>query len=288
MAALPKQPPRPAPSRQATPARREIADHVAWRLEAEAERMTAQFRTPGQVPSTCVDDLLPEALAREIHQRFPPSDRMVLKRSIKEHKRVAAQMNNYDPLLEEAIYAFQDPRVVALVQQITGLQALEPDADLYAGGISTMTKGGYLRPHLDNSHDGGQGRYRVLNLLYYVTPEWAPAYGGSLQLWDEGPLKTPRTIESRFNRLVLMETNRSSWHSVNEIVHDGARCCVSNYYFSTVSPDAEDYFHATSFRGEQAGADDLIMQIDNALRTKILKSLPGLYKNPHVYKRGED
>ncbi len=197
-------------------------------------------------------------------------------------------MDNYDALLEEAIYAFQDPRVVGLVQQITGLQALEPDADLYAGGISTMTKGGYLRPHLDNSHDGGQGRYRVLNLLYYVTPDWRPDYGGSLQLWDEGPLKTPRTIDSRFNRLVLMETNRTSWHSVNEIVHHGARCCVSNYYFSAIPPDTEEYFHATTFLGEHAGADDLIMQIDNALRTKILKSLPGLYKNPHVYKRGED
>jgi Rps23 Pro-64 3,4-dihydroxylase Tpa1-like proline 4-hydroxylase len=288
MAANHKLQPRHAPAPSPTATRAEIAELVAWRLEGEAERLAEAFRTPGQVPSCHIDDLLPRALAHEIHERFPATDRMVLKRSIKEHKRVAAQMDDYDPLLEEAIYAFQDPRVVGLVQQITGLQALEPDADLYAGGLSTMTKGGYLRPHLDNSHDGGQGRYRVLNLLYYVTPGWRPEYGGSLQLWDEGPLKTTRTIVSRFNRLVLMETNRSSWHSVNQIVHDGARCCVSNYYFSAVSPDAEDYFHATTFRGEHAGPDDLIMQIDNALRTKILKSLPGLYRNPHVYKRAED
>ena len=68
--------------------------------------------------------------------------------------------------LEEAVYAFQDARVVSLVEGITGLSALEADADLYAGGISLMTRGGYLRPHLDNSHDGRQGSYRVLNLLY--------------------------------------------------------------------------------------------------------------------------
>ena len=268
--------------------RHQIADLILGRLTEEADRLGAEFRTPGRVESARVDDLLPVGLAREIYDRFPPTERMMLKRSIKEHKRVAAQMDRYDPLLEEAVYAFQDPRVVALIGRFTGLSALEPDADLYAGGISLMTRGGYLRPHLDNSHDGGRDRYRVLNLLYYVTPDWDPEWGGSLQLWDEGPLTTPRTLPATFNSLVLMATNRTSWHSVNEITRDARRCCVSNYYFSTVSPDERDYFHATSFRGERPGAQDLVMQADNAVRTAILKTLPGAYHNPHVYRRGAD
>jgi hypothetical protein len=37
---------------------------------------------------------------------------MVLKKSIREDKYVAAQMNEYHPLLEETIYAFQDKKVV--------------------------------------------------------------------------------------------------------------------------------------------------------------------------------
>ena len=32
-----------------------------------------------------------------------------------------------------------------------------------------MPQGNYLKPHLDNSHDRDRKRYRVLNLLYYVT-----------------------------------------------------------------------------------------------------------------------
>jgi Rps23 Pro-64 3,4-dihydroxylase Tpa1-like proline 4-hydroxylase len=265
--------------------RTQIADLMLPPLRAQAERMRTDYATPGQVPAAWIDDLLPEELARRIYGEFPTADRMMLKRSIKEHKLVAAQMDAYDPLLEEVVYAFQDPRVVELVGEITGLRALEADAELYAGGISLMAKGGYLRPHLDNSHDGNQGRYRVLNLLYYATPDWREAYGGSLQLWDYGPLTTPRTIPSVFNRLVIMATNKASWHSVNEIRHDGRRCCVSNYYFSRVSPEAADYFHATSFRGEAAGVADLVMQADNVLRTTVLKALPGAYKNPHVYKK---
>lgn len=247
--------------------------------------MQSDFAMHGQVPSALIDDLLPVDLAHEIYDGFPPAERMMLKRSIKEHKLVAAQMNAYAPLLEEAVFAFQDPRVVEVIAAITGMAALEPDTELYAGGISLMSEGGYLRPHLDNSHDGDHGRYRVLNLLYYVSPGWREDFGGSLQLWDDGPLSTPRTIPSLFNRLVVMATNRTSWHSVNEIRASGKRCCVSNYYFSKQSPEQGDYFHATSFRGETAGVSDLVMQLDNTVRTAVLKTLPGAYKNPHVYKR---
>lgn len=262
-----------------------LADLIVPRLREHADRMRAEFSAPGRVNSAAVDDLAPADVARAVFERFPSTEKMMLKRSIKERKHVAAQMDACDPLVEEAVFAFQDPRVVALVGEITGLRGLEPDSDLYAGGISVMRKGGYLRPHLDNSHDGRQARYRVLNLLWYVTPDWREDYGGSLQLWDEGPLSEPRSIPARFNRLVLMATNKHSWHSVNEIVHDGARCCVSNYYFSRVSPEAEDYFHATSFRDEKASPADLVMRADNLLRSTILKALPGAYRNPHVYKR---
>jgi Rps23 Pro-64 3,4-dihydroxylase Tpa1-like proline 4-hydroxylase len=212
---------------------------------------------------------------------------MILKRSLKENKHIAAQMDLFDPLLEEVVFAFQDPRVLALVADITGLAGLEPDSNLYAGGISAMQKGAYLRPHLDNSHDRDRQRYRVLNLLFYVTPGWREEDGGNLQLWDDGPTGAPRTIPSAFNSLVIMLTNRASWHSVSEVVGEGRRCCVSNYYFSRQSPDAEDYFHATSFRGEYGrGLADKVMQADNVLRTAILGSGGGrMWRNPHVYVR---
>jgi Rps23 Pro-64 3,4-dihydroxylase Tpa1-like proline 4-hydroxylase len=265
----------------------DLANLIVARLEPELERLTAEFHAPGRIPSCQVLDLLPTDLAESIYDRFPASDAMMLKRSIKENKHVAAQMDAFDPLLEEAVYAFQDPRVVGQIAQITGLRALEPDVDLYAGGISAMSKGAYLRPHLDNSHDKDRERYRVLNLLYYVTPGWQKNYGGSLQLWDEGPRGQPRTFPSLFNSLVIMLTNKESWHSVNEVRHDGRRCCVSNYYFSRRSPDERDYFHATSFRGEPGQVSaDLVMRADNALRTTVLKLLGGkIWSNPHVYRR---
>lgn len=269
------------------PQRDEIAHHIVARLHSEFESMRDQFSSPGLVPTCRVDDLLPQALACQIHENFPAVGRMMFKNSMKERKYVTAQMSDYSPILEEAVFAFQDPRVVDLVSGITGLREIEPDADLYAGGISAMPKGNYLKPHLDNSHDKDRKRYRVLNLLYYVTPGWREDYGGSLELWDQGPKGKPRPVPSLFNRLVLMVTNKSSWHSVSEVLHDRSRCCVSNYYFSPVPPEENDYFHATSFRGRpEEKVTDWIMTADNALRTAVLKTLGSkVYRNPHVYKR---
>jgi hypothetical protein len=86
--------------------------------------------------------------------------------------------------------------------------------------------------------------------LYYVTPGWNPEWGGVLELWD-GDRANPLGVEPRFNRLVLMNTNRTSYHSVRPISGCGTmtRNCVSNYYFSPSSPEGYEYSHVTSFRG---------------------------------------
>jgi len=59
-----------------------------------------------------------------------------------------------------------------LIEEITGLKEMVPDKNLYAGGISLMANGNFLNPHLYNSHDNDMKYYRVLNLLYYCTPDW--------------------------------------------------------------------------------------------------------------------
>lgn len=266
--------------------RAQIADLMLPKLWAEVERLHGDFTQRDRINAAVIDHLLPEDVTRGIFERFPTTEKMLVRRSIRESKFATAQMDRCDRLVEEAVFAFQDPRVVEVIAAITGLRDIEPDTNLYAGGVSLMRHRGYLKPHLDNSHDGAQRRYRVLNLLFYVTPGWREEDGGSFQLWDNGPLTEPRTIPALFNRLVIMATNRRSWHSVNEIRHPTLpRCCVSNYYFSSRSPEEDDYFHATSFRDERASVGDAIMQADNMVRTGILKALPSLYKNPHVYRR---
>lgn len=267
--------------------RKQMADMIVARLQSDFETLRQAYCRSGKVKHFTVDDLLPEDLAHQIRAAYPKGDTMKIKRSLRELKFIAAQMSQYNPLLEDAIYAFQDPRIVELVGQITGLKALEPDEELYAGGISMMVKGHFLNPHVDNSHDRARERYRVLNLLYYVSPGWERGNGGNLELWPDGPEGEQITVDSRFNRLAVMMTNKSSWHSVSPVVADDSRCCVSNYYFSTQSPEEDEYFHVTSFRGRpEQPVRDLLLRADIALRMGLRKLFPkGMVENKHYYEK---
>lgn len=265
--------------------RNQIAELVLARLTEEKDRLSEQYLSQ-PIPHFVIDDLLPLELVHGIYRSFPDVSEMNLKKSLRELKYVTAQMDRCNPLVEETIFAFHDPRIVKLVSDLTGLAQIEPDRQLYAGGISVMDGGHFLNPHIDNSHDRARQRYRVLNLLYYVSPAWHSGYGGDLELWPDGPRGTQISIPCTFNRLVVMATHPGSWHSVNPIRWPQPRCCVSNYYFSPLSPTGEDYFHVTSFRGRpEQPIRDFVLRADIRLRMLLRKIRPaGIVENKHFYR----
>jgi len=264
-----------------------LADLILGRLVSEKQKMKEEFSAKGRINTGFIDDLLPEKIAREIYDVFPSPEEMAIHKSLRENKRIAAQMNLYNPLLEEIVFAFQDDRLVKIIEEITGIGQMTPDEHLYAGGISLMAEGNFLNPHLDNSHDNDRENYRVLNLLYYVTPDWKLENGGNLELWDKGVKNKQRTILSKFNRLVLMITNKSSYHSVSMVVANGKRCCVSNYYFSKTPAESSEYFHVTSFFGRpEEPVKDLILRADAMVRNFVRKiTKKRIVETKHIYKK---
>ncbi len=270
--------------------RNEYADLIVKKLAEKKEEYKKEFNLPDRINSCVIDDLLPEDVAKEIYDAFPTPEEMTTYKSLRENKRIAAQMDLYNPLLEEIVFAFQDQRVIDIVEEITGLKEMTPDSNLYAGGISLMAKGNFLNPHLDNSHDNDRENYRVLNLLYYVTPDWDVKNGGNLELWDNGMDHPQRTIHSKFNRLALMITNKTSIHSVSKVIVDHKRCCVSNYYFSQKPAEKEEYFHVTSFYGRpEEPVKNVLLRADALLRQTV-RSVTGkrIVKTQHIYKKKDD
>ncbi|WP_284653598.1 2OG-Fe(II) oxygenase [Flavobacterium terrisoli] len=266
----------------------DLANLIFEKLRSEKEALKFQFRNSDSgIGYLIVDDLLPEEIAVKIAKVFPEASQMVLKKSLRENKYVAAQMDLYNPLLEEIIFAFQDKRVVEIIGEICDVKHPIPDENLYAGGISMMGKKQFLNPHLDNSHDKDRNLWRVLNLLYYVTPNWEEAYGGNLELWPNGLEQQQITIHSKFNRLAIMETHCGSLHSVSPVVHSDYRRCVSNYYFAHSPLLDSDRFHVTSFRGRPENKmADLVLRADTFLRMTLRKVFKkGIKENPHVYKK---
>ncbi len=270
--------------------RAEFSDLIFSSIEKSQEILSKQFEvSKDKIGFFYLDDLLPYEIATKISECFPKSSEMVLKKSIRENKYIAAQMNLYHPILEDIIYAFQEEKIVNLIAKICDIEEVFPDDKLYAGGISLMSENQFLNPHLDNSHDKDRERWRVLNLLYYVTPDWNLKNGGNLELWPNGLDEHPITIESKFNRLVVMATHNQSLHSVSPVVVNKERKCVSNYYFSNKPLQSSDTFHVTSFRGRPENKiTDLILRTDTWLRMNLRKLFKkGIKENPHYYKKGE-
>jgi Rps23 Pro-64 3,4-dihydroxylase Tpa1-like proline 4-hydroxylase len=266
----------------------EIAQLIFDNLTANREFLKNQFlKSKATIGYFFIDDLLPEALALEIYDKFPMTDKAVRKKNLREFKFTAYQMDDYDSLLEEVIYAFQDEKVIQLVSEICGLEDVYGDENLYAGGLSLMEKDNFLNPHLDNSHDKDRERWRILNLLYYVTPNWTAKNGGNLEVWPNGLKQAQTTIESKFNRLVVMTTHQNSWHSVSKVLKDDVRRCVSNYYFSNTPLLESDTFHITTFRGRSSEKiKDVFLRADNGLRSNLRKLFKnGIRENPHQYKK---
>ncbi len=269
--------------------RAHIASLILKALKDHKDQLKQQFNdNRNEIAFFVIDDLLPESLANSIYHNFPEVAETTLKKSLREQKYVAYQMNEYVALLEEVIYAFQDEQVVQQIAEICELTALEADEHLYAGGLSLMGQGHFLNPHLDNSHDKDRERWRILNLLYYVSPDWEDSFGGQLELWPKGLDHAPISIACRFNRLVVMATHQQSWHSVRKIESsEQLRCCVSNYYFSKTPIDQDARFHVTSFRGRPTEKiKDVLLRTDTKVRSWIRKFFrKGLRENPHRYKR---
>ncbi|WP_299890764.1 2OG-Fe(II) oxygenase [uncultured Lacinutrix sp.] len=265
-----------------------IANYIFNSILKQKESIAKQYNaSKNTIGFFYIDDVLPVDLAKRCFEVFPKPEEMNMLKSLKEYKYVSAQMNEHNELLEKVIYAFQDPKIVKVIGELCNIKSLFPDDSLYAGGLSLMKLDNFLNPHLDNSHDANRDRWRVLNLLYYVTPNWKKENGGHLELWPNGPKKEPLLIESKFNRLIVMATHQTSWHSVNKVTVNASRCCISNYFFSDNALKEKDKFHVTKFRGRpDQTLTNIILDADAQLRMLVRKIFKkGVRKNPHVYKK---
>jgi Rps23 Pro-64 3,4-dihydroxylase Tpa1-like proline 4-hydroxylase len=259
-----------------------IADLVYTHLIAEKDALKSFWKNSAPVKHFYLDSLLPSEVATQLANSFPTPKVLRKLQTIRESKWVGINYKEFDPIIAEILFAFQNSKVVELIEEITEFKELLPDPTLYASGVSYMEKGDFLNPHLDNSHDGDGKNYRVLNLLYYCSENWELEFGGNLELWEQG-ISNGATIVSKFNRLVVMATDKQSWHSVSQVEENRARTCVSNYYFSPHSPNNKSYSHVTTYAGRpEQKLRGVILKVDGQLRNAVRRIFPrGIVKTKH-------
>ena len=249
-----------------------FSEKIIKNIELNKEEYVNQWNNPTGTNTKhfIVDNLLDEQECSKIYDSFDLNNKIWIHHStFRERKKTTAKIDTLDEKVTAIVDAFQVDEVVKCISDITQIKDLEPDRSLYAGGISAMSKGDFLNPHIDNSHDSGRSKYRRLNLLFYITPRWATQNGGNFELWDVN-VKNPKVITSAFNRLIVMETGPNTYHSVNPVIVNDTRCCVSNYYFSKSSFNKSNYYHVTSFTGRPGqNLQRIYGKVDNFFRNFI-------------------
>tara|TARA_B100001175_G_C19482994_1_gene628184 strand:- start:251 stop:1072 length:822 start_codon:yes stop_codon:yes gene_type:complete len=267
---------------------KKITELIIKNLLRNQDLLKSQFQKKNEKIETrffVLDNLLPENIVSQINKYFLNNENSWREiKSLREKKMTTKQLDKFPDVIKSITFALQSKEVISIIEQITSINNLVADEKLYAGGLSIMRKGDFLNPHYDNSHDSERKLYRRLNLLYYVTSNWKLEYGGNLELWNK-KVEEKVTIMSKYNRLVVMETNKYSWHSASRVIKEKFRCCISNYFFSYKSPNGEDYFHITGFHGRpRQYFRRIILPIDSIIRNNIRKLFSMGFSKRDYYK----
>jgi len=248
-----------------------LKNRILSHLTENLHEHSKEWRTNSNTKYLIIDEILTSDQANHIYQSLPHSGEKMrtTKFFLKSKKKTSIKLNDFDKSIENIFKVFQDREILEIISKITGIKNLEADNTLYAGGLTMMLKGYYLRPHIDNSHNFERTKYRRLNLLFYLNPNWKKEYGGNLNLWNS-KVSDSKEIISNFNRLVIMETNKKSWHSVTEVKGSLPRFCLSIYLYTKESPTNKEYYHVTSFTGiPEQPILRLYSLLDNFVRQSI-------------------
>lgn len=144
---------------------------------------------------------------------------------------VKKSLNNwwdFPPATYRFIQALNSAEFICELEEITGIYGLYPDPGLHGAGWHIHGPGGKLNVHQDYSMHPKLMLERKLNLIYYLSEDWAPSWGGGLELWKgtrTKPTEKIKTIDCKFNRAILFDTTQNSWHGFP----DRIRCPEGHY-----------------------------------------------------------
>lgn len=188
-------------------------------LASQAASMDYNEAAP--YPYLVIDEFFQPDIASAIAEEFPSYEAAFLDgySNAIEEKKLVNHWNKFGAQTYSAFSYLCSSAFVELVSRIAsdalGLQA---DIGLHGGGLHMHGRGGKLNVHLDYSVHPKLNLQRKLNLLIYLTPGWQSEWGGSLGLYDnksaDAPGELQKTIEPMFNRAVLFDVTRNSWHGL--------------------------------------------------------------------------
>lgn len=241
-------------------------------LEGQIDDYAKSFSETKPVRHLVIDSFLDVEIAKAAVQAFPKMEEMD---TLKDFRQVKAQdpaIDKFNSVFSEIIFQhLHSQRFLELISRITGIPSFIADNQLYAAGLAQGANSSFLNVHIDNSSHPINNWYRRLNLLIYLNKDWTEEKGGHLELWSPDMAESVAILPI-FNRMVIFETTKQSWHGYRRVnTPDGdTRKSINIYYFTEQSPIGADYYHVTSFRARNSEVfNKVLYPVDNLVRTVV-------------------
>jgi len=150
------------------------------------------------------------------------------------------------------LYSLNSSTFLTFLEELTGIQDLISDPYFRGGGLHNISRGGKLGVHIDFNKHQKYNLDRRLNLLLYLNKDWEEEFGGHIELWDSGMKQCIKKILPIFNRMVIFNTTKTSFHGHPEPLNcptDRSRKSLALYYY-TIGQQEDDISqaHSTLFR----------------------------------------
>ena len=213
-------------------------------LEAKALQYKEEYAAAAPFSHCVIDDFLPARAAEKLLGVFPKPDspfwfdwktRDTIHQPKKQGIGNATRLEGADPFIHNILYAFNSYPFIHFLETLTSISGLMPDPHFHGGGLHQILRGGKLAVHCDFNYEEHIKLYRRINVLLYLNKDWEDSYNGCLELWDKDLTACQKSIKPIFNRCVIFNTDRYSFHGhPKELLcpEDRTRKSVALYYYS--------------------------------------------------------
>ena len=99
---------------------------------------------------------------------------------------------------------------------------------------------------------------RCINLIVFLNPGWDDSWGGALELWDRDMTQCVVSVAPRFNRAVLFDTDKTSFHGHPEplVCPPGrTRRSMALYYYARAARGGGAVDHRTNWQVRPGSGD---------------------------------
>jgi hypothetical protein len=247
---------------------------LASGLIAGGDELSQRYSANKPFPHIAIDRFFAPDIAISLGEAIsavPDRDYGVSFRSLAQQKMQLGNILSSAPHVYYAYEALMDSVFTRFIERVSGYPDLEADRQFAGAGLHRYDGRGFSEIHLDsNRHPFDAGLHHRVNLIIFMNPLWRADWGGELVLWsswNNRPDRPAVVIQPVFNRAVIFEVARSSWHSVNPIrcPHDRARNSMVIYYFNRIGRDDDELPRSVKWHSTHGWPRQAVFEVTNRI-----------------------